>query len=104
MQERLVMSRLTGVPVFCIDRIYRVGTGSEQVRSQWIFEFENTHRASVIEFADWSCSGGDQYEIFSSVTGGNQDSGSAEHIDQLLQQIQQAPAAGFTYHTGSACA
>lgn len=82
---------LTGIPIFCINRLYKTKTPSPMHKIQYLFEFENGHGASIIEFTDRDYSGGHQYEALVNIPGGENDieRGNEYDMHKLLCGIEE---------------
>lgn len=63
MNEDYTAGVLAGVPIFCINRVYKTGVPTSMHKIQYIFEFENGYGASIVEFVDRMFSGYQQYEL-----------------------------------------
>lgn len=63
MNEDYTAGVLAGIPIFCINRIYRCLTNKSHLKVHYYFTFENGYGASIVEFTDRMFSGGQQYEL-----------------------------------------
>lgn len=55
---------LAGVPIFCINRIYKNGDwATSHIKDKYRFMFDNGFGASIVEFVDREISDGHQYEL-----------------------------------------
>lgn len=89
---------LAGIPVFCINRIYKVTTPTIKHKIQYIFEFDNGYGASVIEFKNRKWVNHHQYELavlkngnicYDSEITGEVESGNEYDMHKLLCRIEQ---------------
>jgi hypothetical protein len=60
---------LAGIPVFCVNRVYKTKIPSALHKVQYLFNFENGYSASIVEFVNRKFSSGCQYEIMVGIPG-----------------------------------
>lgn len=103
MNEDYTVAVLKGIPIFCVNRIYKLKkVPSTFLMEQYTFEFENGYGASVVEFIDKTSSGGYKYELAvlkyhgadSNITYDTEvtediERGDAKFIDGLLTRIEK---------------
>lgn len=64
MNEDFTACVLKGIPIFCVNRIYKLDkTPSAFLVEQYKFEFDNGYGANIVEFVDKTGSGGCKYEL-----------------------------------------
>jgi hypothetical protein len=54
---------LKGIPVFCINRLYKFFVPTVVISESYRFEFANGYGASIVKFTDSAFSGGHDYEL-----------------------------------------
>jgi hypothetical protein len=54
---------LAGIPLFCINRLYKVGNSDQIAKIRYTFTFDNGYGASIVEFHERIFSSGCQYEL-----------------------------------------
>ena len=101
--DEYIIGKLKGVPRFCVGRMYQSGTNNRlNIKSQYVFKFENNYGASIVEFYDRFYSGGEQYELVvikytametnivydTSVTD-DIERGDENYMDELLAKIER---------------
>ena len=69
--EDFTAGKLKGIPVFCVNRVYKYLGGDVLAKHRYRFEFDNGLGASIIEFNDRRFSSGHRYEL--AVFNGNGD-------------------------------
>lgn len=92
MNEDYTAGVLKGIPIFCINRVYKIQEGPTSfTKVQYFFEFENNYSVSIVEFNDRSFSSGYQYEMLINIpdTGGNPvERGDAMDMHRLLTNVE----------------
>lgn len=83
---------LAGVPLFCVNRLYSYPGPDQIAKHRYIFEFDNSYGASVVEFYDRRFSSGHRYELALLFNGGITDDicrGDEKYIMELLDRIER---------------
>ena len=92
LNEDYTAGKLKGIPIFCVNRVYKTRIPSSLHKVQYMFEFGNGHGASVVEFNDRKFSGGCQYEMLANIpgVGGNDvDRGDEHDMHKLLCELEE---------------
>jgi len=92
MNEDYTFGVLTGIPIFCVNRVYkRINVPFVFTKEQYIFKFENGYSVSIVEFVNREMSGGHQYEMLMEVPGNKDDVelGGARDMHKLLCEIEE---------------
>lgn len=102
MNEDYTAAVLKGIPIFCVNRIYKMKKAPVKfLLEQYTFEFDNGYGASVVEFVDKSDSGGHKYELavlkyhggdsnitYDTAITTDVECGDAKYINELLGKIE----------------
>jgi hypothetical protein len=93
MNEDYTAGVLKGIPLFCINRIYKVQVGPTSfTKVQYLFDFDNDYNVSIVEFINRDFSSGHQYEMMINIpgTGGNPiERGDEKDMHRLLTNVEQ---------------
>ena len=99
LNEDYTAAALAGTPMFCVNRLYKVGISDQIAKYRYEFRFDNGYGASVVEFRDRMFSGGCQYELavldadddlcYDTYITGDVERGNDKDIYELLNKIEQ---------------
>lgn len=99
LNEDYTVAALAGIPLFCVNRLYKIGLTDQIAKYRYEFRFDNGYGASIVEFHERMFSGGCQYEL--AVLDANNDlcydtyitedveRGNERDINELLNKIEQ---------------